>query len=1330
MPTVEYKTTSGQWEVPGGVTSVTVECIGGGAGGVPTTTNNQSHGGGGAGAYAKAVLTVSSGQTIDYTVGSGGGSNTGGGDTYWDDGSEVLAKGGSTGSTNTGGAGGSATDSEGETTYKGGDGGNSSGSNAGGGGGAAGPSGAGGDGGAPTAGTGSDTIDGESCDGGAGAVSSGAGGAGQLYGGAGGGAGRYGGPNNNGGAGAAGVIILTYEVEFAEIDGEAKGEGKGGGQASNILVQNLASSGAITGEGACAAYLDKEIKAVGAGSGAGESEANILTTYEIEAVGTDSGAGKAEAGVIPTHEISATGAGAGSGSSEVLIIGKVSRETLAAFNRLAFNQTGFNAQLPLEEPVVDISAVGLGQGFGQAESDAILLIASEGWGAGAGEVEAELTITLEAEGLGAGTGEATTTGVVELSARGTGTGAGTSSVSFTVASSAEGVGAGIGTSEAKLTIHTGAEGQGIGAGSTALRATTGIKATGTGISAGLASGLMEVPGVATGAGTSTGESSARLEIGAEATGHGAGSGLAQGNAVLGYDIWLLEAEGYGAGSGLASGEAVFRLYLKAYGAGQGAGAARIYAETEAGAEGSGQGSGQSELKAVIEIGAQGAGTSTGSSGALFIALGAGTGAGSGTGQTALDLAVVGRSSGLGAGTGEAQAELDIETGCYGFAQGTGSAGLYAHTEFRAQGDGEGAGQAEAHFRTDVTITGAGAGAGQAYGITAVIGTSSGAGEGTGQAKLDLIMIGSAQGEGIGAGTANLRLAGIEVALGYTASSTFNLTHEQADAGVRISNPIDLSPLGYVAEGTLSWSATEPSGTSIKIYHGLSADSDTQPEEYIEATSGDPILTAGQDVSGQYLWTRQVFIKTAEADPPRLHSLDIEITTLFAIEDGPLMEEVIFHYVPATQALEAIAERTGYWWKIDPYRRLYFAARDTYKFDFQVTEQDLIEAPVVDYGYKQYRNTQYVQGGKDYTVEQTEIQHGDDEKRAFAVGYPISRVPSVYVWRDEDVDWVEQTVGIKGLEDDKQFYWNRGDSIVTQDSGEEVLGEAERVKVVYIGEYSSTVITRSSEQIMERQEIEGVGTGIVEEIERDPGITGRDVAFQLANQLLVKHGKPRRKKLRFKTLTPGITAGRLLPVYLPEYGINHDLLVEQVSADYDDGQHLVYSITAVEGPDVGDWTKFFREILKRGELVVREGISEDEVLIDVLDFDKTWQEVDHPNPFYEVYPAEDLDPGFYPAIAPEHKATYLAWLDDSETELGRKFVTDYTGAEAGSDELWSLFLLDPFEANEPEMAYLAWYGGIDATAEPGSGFRMDIHDPEKEKFEDAVWQVEHTSYKGW
>ena len=203
------------WTVPPGVTSVTVECWGAGGAGGSGNRNNLGSGGGGGGAYSMAVLVVIPENNYTVNVGAGGliiddASGNPGGDTWFINSTQILAKGGSGGTASSGntpgsgGLAGLASSGIGTTKHSGGSGGNGNNNTTGGGGGSsAGTFADGGDGGSPNGGT-EPTGGGAGGDGGT--DNDGLGLPGIAPGGGGGGEAD----KDDGGNGANGQVILTF----------------------------------------------------------------------------------------------------------------------------------------------------------------------------------------------------------------------------------------------------------------------------------------------------------------------------------------------------------------------------------------------------------------------------------------------------------------------------------------------------------------------------------------------------------------------------------------------------------------------------------------------------------------------------------------------------------------------------------------------------------------------------------------------------------------------------------------------------------------------------------------------------------------------------------------------------------------------------------------------------------------------------------------------------------------------------------------------------------------------------------------------------------------
>jgi hypothetical protein len=199
---------SGTFEVPPGVTEITVEVWGAGGGGA---TNNQAAGGGGGGGYARSIIVVTPGDSFNYIIGQGGTPGNNGEDSSFDVFDvTIIGGGGLTGSSSTGGNGGIGTGGN-ETNLNGGNGGDAQGSNN--------PNqrgGGGGGGSATSTSNGNNGQNGDLTSGGDGGLGEGDGGQGgrgavngvdgNSPGGGGGGKGR----NGTSGNGADGRVRITY----------------------------------------------------------------------------------------------------------------------------------------------------------------------------------------------------------------------------------------------------------------------------------------------------------------------------------------------------------------------------------------------------------------------------------------------------------------------------------------------------------------------------------------------------------------------------------------------------------------------------------------------------------------------------------------------------------------------------------------------------------------------------------------------------------------------------------------------------------------------------------------------------------------------------------------------------------------------------------------------------------------------------------------------------------------------------------------------------------------------------------------------------------------
>ncbi len=457
-----------------------------------------------------------------------------------------------------------------------------------------------------------------------------------------------------------------------------------------------------------------------------------------------------------------------------------------------------------------------------------------------------------------------------------------------------------------------------------------------------------------------------------------------------------------------------------------------------------------------------------------------------------------------------------------------------------------------------------------------------------------------------------------------------------------------------------------------------------------------------------------------------------------IQEGVVILEAVFAYIPVSEAINQIAEKTGYWWRIDENKRLYFVERSTNVAPFSVSNKDMLKGSIeVENSNALYRNKQYIKGATDITDPQTETFVGDDENKTFTVGFPIAKVPTVEV--DLGEGFVEQTRGIRGLEEGKQWYWSKGDKTITQDTegtplrkaeigiNGSIIRPADRIRITYQGEFSIIAITFSPDEIEQRKLIEDGGTGLVEDVADDRAASSRESAFESANAKIRKYGKIS-NIVKFTTLKKGLRPGQLLEVQLPEYNIyGNELLIDQIDI-FSEGNQDLYQITAVEGPSHQSWSNFFYSLASQSrEFVIRENIRENQILILLEQFSKTWNESEKPNIFQGTYAGEETFPGVntFPMFQAQDRVKYLAWYKNN-IEIGRKPVTRRVDTE---DSIFSLTYLNPNDANI-EISHIGWIGGTFATETIGTGFTIDKQVFNKNKTQLESLQIEKTDYRNF
>lgn len=298
----------------------------------------------------------------------------------------------------------------------------------------------------------------------------------------------------------------------------------------------------------------------------------------------------------------------------------------------------------------------------------------------------------------------------------------------------------------------------------------------------------------------------------------------------------------------------------------------------------------------------------------------------------------------------------------------------------------------------------------------------------------------------------------------------------------------------------------------------------------------------------------------------------------------VISSIVFDYCKASEAMDEIVKRISssgvpFYWQITYIAQLwlvpYTAIVNSVVIDGSQIDE-VIGPHTVTRSNPKYRNIQILKGGTIETVTQNETFTGDGNRQSWTMRYAISRQPTV------TVDSVAKTVGIRGVDSGKNFYWSKGEFEITQEGGDTKLTSSNAGAISYVGMYKNTAIVSNSAQIDLQVSIDG-SSGKVEEVE-DIALTSLDAQLQVAGSRLTRYAVQSPPSFEFTTRDNDFSPGQLATVDIPDLSLNAQMLIESKSAsDSVDGYNIYYTIRCISGPSDDTWVAFWGEITGSGNV---------------------------------------------------------------------------------------------------------------------------------------------------
>jgi hypothetical protein len=342
-----------------------------------------------------------------------------------------------------------------------------------------------------------------------------------------------------------------------------------------------------------------------------------------------------------------------------------------------------------------------------------------------------------------------------------------------------------------------------------------------------------------------------------------------------------------------------------------------------------------------------------------------------------------------------------------------------------------------------------------------------------------------------------------------------------------------------------------------------------------------VQAQGQSLSGVNSFTRVTLTSTDPTATPAL--TDLVMAALHPnINLGSLIPTASYLYTYISANMDDLSKKSNTYWKIDNNLNMIFALYQANPAPWILTDKDIMVSGLyLKNSGDLYRNRQIITGVI-ATGTDTEKKAGDGTTQSWTLGGILVEEPTIYLNNQL------QTVGVKGVDTGKDFYWTPNSAAIDQDSSGTILQNTDELFFPdYVYQFSTSVVVDNTGQFPNTTSqaqfaaISG-GTGIVEEVEdvSDQNLNISAATF-MANDLLQRFGVIG-NEIQFNTLRTGLAIGQALPVFNPETSLNDALMLitevdvtQKTTLDAASGnptQIYFSQVTADSGVNSGSWAK--------------------------------------------------------------------------------------------------------------------------------------------------------------
>jgi len=287
-------------------------------------------------------------------------------------------------------------------------------------------------------------------------------------------------------------------------------------------------------------------------------------------------------------------------------------------------------------------------------------------------------------------------------------------------------------------------------------------------------------------------------------------------------------------------------------------------------------------------------------------------------------------------------------------------------------------------------------------------------------------------------------------------------------------------------------------------------------------------------------------------------------------------KVTFDRITVTDALQKLADLTGYSWYVDYDKDIHFFEKNKNPAGFNIADGDGNHIPatlLIENDLSQIRNRVFIKGGEIEGSARTEYFDGDGSKLLFRTANKFGSKPSV------EVGGTPQTVGIDFLdnEDDFDCFWDFNQKYIRFKAGTVPGAGSDNVEIAGIPLYNLVVQVEEPTSIAQY--------GVFEFAKIDKTIKAREEAISYAKAEIEAYQNGVNEG-GFQTYESGLRSGMIININSTLLDVNEDFLIQSVGFQMVTKERFTYTVKLATLRTVGI-IDFLIGLLKAGDKLIEE-----------------------------------------------------------------------------------------------------------------------------------------------